>query len=155
MDLPRESCQHCGSRTASLQLLPGMFQPRPLALCAACGRKLGLQAGPTGNGGGSRELWASLIDIPVEQGPCPACGSAWVVIAHTGLAGCPDCYQHFATAMAQTWQRLAAGEPRRALDWLRRVELERELAQAVAGEDFERAGALRDRLAAWERGELC
>ena len=88
---------------------------------------------------------------------CPHCGLTYEEFRRTGLLGCPECYQTFETALAPLLERAHEGAsrhigkvPSRAgVDELRQQrlrQLRRELEEAVASEQYERAARLRDQL---------
>ncbi len=108
----------------------------------------------------------------VEQA-CPTCAMTWDRFKQSGLLGCAICYKTFEDRLGPLIERAHEGAthhvgkiPRGALersrhsgperlasllgdteDRLRRMgELRRQLAEAVAGEQFERAAKLRDEL---------
>lgn len=91
------------------------------------------------------------------QPVCVACGLAFHQFRQTGVLGCPACYEAFGAPLASLIEKAHAGAvhhvgktPRRgggAIDLLLlRQRLERELAEAVAAEQYERAATLRDRM---------
>jgi protein arginine kinase activator len=91
------------------------------------------------------------------QKTCPSCGLTLAMFRKSGTLGCPECYEAFLEELDPLIQRAQAGgthhvgkAPQRAgaaLD--RQLELRRlmrELDQAVAAEEYERAAEIRDRL---------
>lgn len=76
---------------------------------------------------------------------CPACGFTLDIFRKTGRLGCPDCYTVFARDLETELPAAAddGAEPDPAAD---RRELEQQLREAVAREDYETAAVLRDRL---------
>jgi protein arginine kinase activator len=88
---------------------------------------------------------------------CEQCGTTYEEFRKTGLLGCPDCYDAFAPALTPLLERAHEGAsrhvgkvPSRAgVDELRHqrlLQLRRELEEAVASEQYERAAKLRDQL---------
>lgn len=88
---------------------------------------------------------------------CPSCGLSFGRFRQGGTLGCPDCYEAFTEQLAPLIERAQNGAthhrgktPRRAgasVD--RQVQVQqliKELDQAVAAEQYERAAELRDRL---------
>ncbi len=91
----------------------------------------------------------------VERQACESCGLTWDQFRKRGLLGCPGCYRVFADQLMPLLERAHEGSnqhvgkaPRCAgageLRQQRLMQLRRELDQAVAAEQYERAAALRD-----------
>lgn len=88
---------------------------------------------------------------------CPTCGLRLADFRQTGLLGCPDCYRTFAAELEGVVERAHNGgtahagkTPRRggrSIDQQHQIRrLARDLREAIAAEQYERAAALRDRL---------
>ncbi len=88
---------------------------------------------------------------------CPSCGITFGQFRQSGTLGCPDCYEAFEKQLAPLIERAQNGAthhrgktPRRAGTSIDRThlirQLTKELDQAVAAEQYERAAKLRDRL---------
>ena len=88
---------------------------------------------------------------------CDVCGLTYEQFRKTGLLGCPGCYLAFVAALVPLLERAHEGASRHlgkvpnhaGLDELRQqrlMQLRRELEEAVAAEQYERAANLRDRL---------
>jgi len=89
---------------------------------------------------------------------CPECGTTFVEFRSQGLLGCPNDYDAFGEALMQVIERAQDGHTRHTgsvpgkdveIDpsLQKRLDLQRELREAVDTEDYERAAQLRDRLA--------
>lgn len=107
-----------------------------------------------------------------QQRPVCECGYTLSAFQKTGLLGCPKCYKTFEDALLPVIKRAQGGRLRHvgrsladagcaapapeqapaAQDECAR--LREELQQAIAGEHYERAAELRDRLRALEGGKL-
>ena len=96
------------------------------------------------------------VEAPTEQ-TCEHCGTTYEEFRKTGLLGCPECYNTFATALGPLLERAHEGANRHVgkvpsrsgVDELRHqrlIQLRRELEEAVASEQYERAARLRDQL---------
>lgn len=75
---------------------------------------------------------------------CPVCGFGVEDYRRTGHLGCPDCYTVFARELdpsAETPEEAFSEPPAVA-----KARLQKELQQAIAREDYERAAELRDRI---------
>ncbi len=87
---------------------------------------------------------------------CDQCGISYVEFRNQGLLGCPNDYDAFKEPLTRLLERThgathhegktpkSLGLPRKPQQDLRR--LKRQLDEAVAGEDYERAAQLRDRI---------
>ena len=92
------------------------------------------------------------------RGPaCPECGHTFNDFKSTGLLGCAACYRAFAATVGPVIERSHGGasqhvgrKPSRADAVAERTgllqQLSRELEEAVAAEQYERAARLRDRI---------
>lgn len=105
-----------------------------------------------------------LLDQSRAPAPRPvrACGRCGMTMAHLrekGLAGCPECYATFEEELGAIIERAQGGaavhvgrHPAQAANLVDRAALRnrlaRELREAVAREEYERAARLRDRLEA-------
>jgi protein arginine kinase activator len=88
---------------------------------------------------------------------CPTCGLAFANVRQSGLLGCADCYKTFENELSGLIEQAQAGAnfhcgraPRDCRDAQASLELRcrlaKELDEAVAAEQYERAASLRDRL---------
>jgi len=88
---------------------------------------------------------------------CPTCAMTMQVLRESGLVGCADCYRHFedelGAIIARTQEGAAAHvgrHPAQASSLIDRAALRnrmvRELREAVAREEYERAARLRDEM---------
>jgi protein arginine kinase activator len=95
--------------------------------------------------------------LPKVVKTCPGCGIAFSAIQQSGRLGCADCYSTFEAELCGLIERAQAGanfhsgrSPRDCRDAAARLELRsrlaKELDEAVAAEQYERAASLRDRL---------
>lgn len=92
---------------------------------------------------------------------CPTCGMSFAKFRRIGVVGCPDCYDAFEKHLGPMIERAQNGGtshcgkcPRRggaSIDrQLRMQRLIKDLEDAVAAEQYERAAELRDRIQALE-----
>lgn len=88
---------------------------------------------------------------------CPSCAMTMQVLRETGLVGCSDCYRHFEEELAAIIGRTQEGaathvgrHPAQASSLIDRAAMRnrivRELREAVAREEYERAARLRDEM---------
>lgn len=163
-DGPVKKCQICGKRASiSLtQIINGQISE--LALCEECARKNGLfdpQTLTFAEKFFPEELKAKMdklvrdlserMEEAAEKRPetndilvrCPACGFNLSTFRKTGRVGCADCYTVFASELAQE-SGCEEAPGNETPD--ERLQLERELREAIEREDYEQAAILRDRL---------
>ena len=92
---------------------------------------------------------------------CESCGTAFAEFRKTGLLGCAECYASFESQLGPLIERAHEGGthhigkiPQRAgvsYDRQQRISaLRKQLSEAIAGEQYERAAALRDQIRAFE-----
>lgn len=141
-------------------------------LCEACARREGVAAQPPASVPELIEKFLHQAAKPAARtaaGPaCPECGLAFSEFRETGLLGCPSCYQAFEAQLGPLLERSHEGgthhvgkTPKRGGSpavptrdaspqpddrAVRIASLSKQLEQAVAGEHYERAAALRDEL---------
>jgi protein arginine kinase activator len=107
--------------------------------------------GPLGSGAKGGKQQAKVVKA------CPNCSSTLAHIRQSGVLGCPDCYHTFEAELTALIEQAQAGanfhcgrSPRNCRDISARLELRsrlaKELDEAVAAEQYERAATLRDRL---------
>lgn len=128
------ACSRCGE-TADLRRFAILSGSRELEtwLCARCCRQAGVPqadaSGPAGlpdapGGFASREVALSLFFRPLVEAPapgstlpagtaCPVCRKSLSRILGDGLAGCPECYRHFAASLDPLVGRLHGGRSQR------------------------------------------
>lgn len=110
---------------------------------------------------GGDSLLGSLLGAPQKSTArttktCPLCGSTFGDFVNTGKAGCPQCYETFENELMPSIQRIHGRSTHTGQAPARfRVEnekkqkiaaLEKELKDAIAAEEYEKAASLRDTL---------
>ncbi len=167
-------CESCHEKEATVHLthvVDGKIHKHHLCEECAAQKGLDVHAQPLDLGGMMENLKAQLaqlkdtLDRPDAAGPaaCPACGTTRMEILKRGRLGCDRCYEVFAAEMLPVVVSLQHGDqhlgkvPRRASAGLKNsvelARLRRELDQAVAAENYERAAKLRDQIKALPPGE--
>ena len=137
-----------------------------LALCASCAKQEGVQSELLFPGfeGGFSNLLQGLFASPVKSVTgkvCPACKSSWRELAKRGRPICPQCYKTFREELepslrslhgstAHTGRAPAKASAQREREG-RLAALRREMSEAIASENFERAAVLRDEIRALEQ----
>jgi len=102
--------------------------------------------------GGAKESGTALSNLVCEE-----CGISYVEFRNHGLFGCPRDYDVFKEPLAKLLERAHdgathhTGKTPKSLGTARTTQqdihrLKRQLAEAVAAEDYERAAELRDRI---------
>lgn len=91
-----------------------------------------------------------------EISSCENCGMSWADFQANGLLGCSHCYRHFGNHMPALLRRLhghtehvgkvATEDSVETKEPSQLEQLKKELAQAVAAEEFEQACELRDKI---------
>jgi len=158
-------CESCQEREAAVDLtVVSGDGKRRQRLCAPCarresgGRPEGEPAKPPAKKAVKKinVVLGHLEAESDEETRCPACGLTYQRFRRIGRLGCPDCYAAFGEPLRRLLRRIHGADahvdrgprPEEApeagpdLDQLRR-----ELRQAVEEEAYEKAAALRDRIA--------
>lgn len=152
-------CDVCKTNTATVfltQIVDGKMQK--VNLCESCSKEKGV-TNPMGF-----ELADLLLGLgaaeEVEKGAavqqCPACGFSQADFKKTGRLGCPVCYDTFADGLSGLLKAMhkrtshAGKIPARLMRTLEHdahmKQLQRDLAKAVAEEEYEAAAHIRDQL---------
>jgi len=153
-------CQHCKKQTATVHLTDlTKGDKRERHLCEECAAKHGITV----------KQHVSINDVlnsflmsqesvqEMAKIRCPDCGMSFVEFRGQGLLGCPKDYDVFGEALASVIERAQDGKTHHTgkapgemveIDPVqqKRIQLQRELREAVESENYERAAELRDRL---------
>lgn len=167
------SCERCGQAPGAITYTEyGEDGARKLRICPACARELGFDVGdappaaappPAGSEVVAKVVGILGIETVVETRPgtrepedpreCPGCGMTGTELRRAPLFGCPMCYETFEKSLDPLFRRLhnaVAHRGRvpggRTVHPVDREVLRRDLRDAIANEDFERAAQIRDRL---------
>lgn len=165
-------CERCGKNQATTyfkEVINGKV--RELHLCRECSEELGSEFF-TGVGNfadfGFGSLLGSLFSqalptMPAPQKRCSYCGCSLEELAQNGQVGCPHCYQEFYGQLLPSIERIHGKTrhigkvPHSASGGLRLhreiEELKRELNEAVAAQEYEKAAQLRDKINALQAEE--
>lgn len=90
-----------------------------------------------------------------DEKKCPVCGIGLYEIGKTGKVGCAECYRTFRSELSSAIKRIHGNAVYRGstpkahtekTENNREEQLRRELKEAIDGENYERAAALRDEL---------
>ena len=152
-------CERCSRREAAVKYIEveeGVKRSR--WLCEVCAAEEGAQPPPPSDDvGASLDVFLRVEENPVVP-PCDRCGAEIQQLHDHGMVGCPHCYVHFREQLVPLMRRFhrasvhlgkspGARGPRAALR-LEIRQLRTTLEEAVAGEDFEEAALVRDRITA-------
>ena len=153
-------CQQCKKQTATVHLtdlLKG--EKRERHFCEECATTEGVTVKQHVNiNEVLNKFLASQSEVQAQsKTQCPECGMTFAEFRSQGLLGCPHDYDEFGEALAGVIERAQEGythhtgkTPGQAVELdpaqRERRRLQRELREAVEGEDYERAARLRDQL---------
>lgn len=155
-------CQSCGLRPATVhvtRIVQGHVEQAHL--CTQCAQETGEIEMLTNPGALLQSLLANFAGhgqaLQTEtETRCPSCGFRFSEFRETGRLGCPSCYAHFRDELEPMLRRLHGTTEHRGKLPLRRAGtfqrdrslqlLRRDLQQAVAREEYERAAQLRDEI---------
>jgi protein arginine kinase activator len=98
----------------------------------------------------------------LDQQACPVCGITFYEFRSQGRLGCPNDYLCFQSQLeplilnihgeSQHEGKSPKGDPGRSHRRTQLIRLRREMKEAVAGEEYEKASKLRDRIRSIEEG---
>lgn len=165
-------CQNCGKREAGTHIKRVINgETSESHLCAECASALGYGDVFSGLGFGFKDLLGGILSegqsaqnqLAIAE-RCKKCGNSWHDIVRDGKVGCADCYRTFYDKLIPTLQRIhgrthhngkisrtVAEEETKSPEQLKREkieELQKQLNDAVAVQNFELAAKLRDEIKA-------
>jgi protein arginine kinase activator len=153
-------CAQCGEREALvfIRRRGGAGDGCDIVLCEACARERGIVAG----NGGIELNFGELIGEGLERLPsrasslrCPKCSMELSAVLRERRLGCPACAEAFSTEIMRALGRDAMPALKEEPDFFVPAsspesgaprELAARLATALAGEEYEKAAALRDEI---------
>jgi protein arginine kinase activator len=152
-------CDVCQTKEATVfltQIVEGKMQK--VNLCEGCSKEKGVND-PTGFALADLLLGLGAAQ-EIEKNPagvrCPVCGFSQADFKKTGRLGCSACYDAFSEGLSGMLKNMHRGTvhvgkvPRRLAVARRRSRelagLQADLEKAVAGEQFEEAAGIRDRI---------
>ncbi len=154
-------CQNCNKNEANMhmkRIING--RAAEVHLCSDCARSLGYGEAFSGLGLGLGELFGELLgksDGTASSARCPGCGKYFDEIISDGKMGCAECYGVFYDKLLPSLRRIhgkatyVGSKPasQNVLSVEDRVdELKKNLADAVAEQNFELAAQIRDEIIA-------
>lgn len=165
----KPKCDRCDQPATVHETVIKGGQPVEKHLCETCAREQGITVHSPEPINDLLKSFAAAAAAGGQKSAsneprCPMCGLALNDFRQSGQLGCAECYNTFATQLTPLIERAHEGGthhvgkvPRRgggAVDRLERITLlRRQLSEAVAGEQYERAAALRDELRSMENPE--
>jgi len=151
-------CDECKNNPATIHFMTivnGAKEEK--RLCAECAKKLGANSFMPFSLGDV--LPSTLSSVRHSGRVCPTCGTTLHDISRSGLLGCPDCYEQLKDSVLPMVQRVQnhtrhtgrspVGFESKKLNVPQSSpvdELKKELAAAVAKEEYEKAAELRDKI---------
>lgn len=161
-------CERCHERPATVHVTKIINGEKTgYHLCELCAKEQGEVFNPfvAGNAFDFNKLLSGLLNMESSPGyaatqpaqlRCSSCGMTYNQFTQLGRFGCPDCYENFSSRLEPLLRRIQTGTAHtgkvpvksgEALQQKRKLEtLRRELAKAVASEQFERAAEIRDQI---------
>lgn len=155
-----KSCDHCDQPAVVHETVIKGGVASEVHLCEAHAAELGYGPGGATGGVPVAALLTAFVAAPASAAAvrgCPGCGTTLGQIRQSGTLGCPECYATFEKALSPIVQRAQAGAvghvgrvpsgaSAREAQVALRAKLVRELEEAVASEQYERAARIRDRI---------
>ncbi|HYH05345.1 MAG TPA: UvrB/UvrC motif-containing protein [Bacillota bacterium] len=160
-------CERCQERPATVHMTKVInFEKTELHLCEVCAKEAGSELGILIEPNFSfQNLIAGLLegDLNFYQQPsstkptcCQSCGLTFSDFRNNGMMGCGECYRYFREGLEPLLKKMHGSAvhigkvPKRTGGKVRlRKEIEdlkRQLQQAVAREDYEKAAHCRDEI---------
>ena len=160
-------CENCHQNSATVhltQIVNGKVEKHHFCEACAAEKGVNVHGQPMDLGGMLETLKEQLSQLKETSNPgrvssrsaCSGCGTARAAILKTGRMGCDQCYVDFASEMLPVIVSLHRSDqhlgkvPHNASVRLRNsvelARLRRELDQAVATENYEKAAVLRDQI---------
>lgn len=160
-------CERCQERPATVHMTKVInFEKTELHLCEVCAKEAGSELGILIEPNFSfQNLIAGLLegDLNFYQQPssarpvcCQSCGLTFSDFRNNGMMGCGECYRYFREGLEPLLKKMHGSAshvgkvPKRTGGKVRlRKEIEdlkRQLQQAVAQEDYEKAAHYRDEI---------
>lgn len=155
-------CEKCGEREATCFYRENINGKETKAyLCSQCAaeKESGFSLGDIFSGGLMGHMFAPAKKKNLhnsDEEKCSLCGCSYSYITKNGKVGCPKCYESFASYLDGAIRRMHGNTTHRGrvprgyrekLSAKREAEqLETELKEAIAREEYEKAATLRDKI---------
>ena len=160
-------CQRCQERPATVHVTKIVGGEKSgFHLCEQCAKENGeIMPQFTANAFDFNHLLSGLLNMESSPGfavappstlRCSTCGMTYNQFTQFGRFGCPDCYDNFAARLDPLLRRIQSNTshtgkvPVRSGEKIKRRKtldrLRKEMQQAIAQEQFERAAELRDQI---------
>lgn len=157
-----KKCDFCGKNDALIHVQQiNNGEVKEIHLCEACAREKGIIQNAPGEEQASLSnmigrLVGNLfedseqeIDEVLPDHCCESCGMSKEDLLANQQVGCPECYHHFRTYIKHILQKPYKGRVPQRLKAYKTVlfdkrDLKRQLKEAVAREEYERAARIRD-----------
>lgn len=156
----KRKCDRCENESTVHEVMIKGGQKVEKHLCENCAREEGIAVHTHAP---INELITKFVmaqagqPAPVKAGSCPGCGMSFAEFREGGVLGCPECYRAFEGQLGPLVERAHEGgthhvgkTPKRVVGVADRAErivaLRKQLSDAIAAEQYERAANLRDQL---------
>jgi len=167
-------CERCKKNTATVFYEENINgESRSYSLCSECASEMKKNGelselfSFSGFGGIHDQLFGGLFGIAEPavktRKACPMCSSTFSDFQKNGKTGCPECYRSFGDELKSTIRSIhgnvkhigrAPAKFRKNREKENELKsLKKQLKEAIAGENFETAATLRDKIRAMESGE--
>ncbi|AEE16432.1 UvrB/UvrC motif-containing protein [Treponema brennaborense] len=155
-------CDICGTEDAVMMIQQVSENAKTeLHLCLKCAAERGVQSKDGKIEMSLAGLFEGITAAKNAARLCPVCGRSLGDIRKTGLTGCPECYNIFASEIAESMRAqgltgpYTGSMPGRLANFRSvltdRMFLRSKLDESVAAEDYEKAAVYRDRLKALDK----
>lgn len=162
-------CENCHQNSATVhltQIVNGKVEKHHFCEACAAEKGVNVHGQPMDLGGMLETLKEQLVQMKETSAAgrvsahaaCSGCGTVRAAILKTGRMGCDKCYENFAAEMLpvivslqrsdQHLGKVPLNAPVRLRNSVELARLRRELDQAVANENYEKAAVLRDQIQA-------
>lgn len=162
------NCSGCTNKPVATELIVKNGEKIEISYCEQCVHQVSI--GGKGHASAGQVITSFVIAqskagvASAVAGECECCGLSFAEFRKEGVLGCSECYRAFEKMLSSLIERAQEGGthhigkiPRRAgasYDRQQRIlSLRKQLAEAVASEQFERAALLRDEIRQFENGD--
>ncbi len=152
-------CEKCGKREATThikKIINGDFSEHHF--CSECAQEQGYDPFSDGIASEINNMLGGFLGMGVNTlagtKRCPMCGSSYNDIINSSMVGCENCYKTFYRELLPTIKRIHGNtshcgrKPAQQAETREsRIEnLKKQLSDAVAAQEFEKAAQLRDKI---------
>ncbi|PWM46813.1 MAG: hypothetical protein DBX47_01730 [Clostridiales bacterium] len=151
-------CENCKKNVATTYLKQTINgKTSEIFLCSECASKIGLSQMPSlSNIFGLDNMLPNFFERSTELSElrCPTCGILFSEISKNGKVGCADCYNTFSNRLMPALARMHGNKKHigktplsfKGKKMSETEKLKKQLEEAIATENFEKAAKIRDRI---------